>query len=454
MALAIALSVVATTGTGIVLCRGSSTAWPATGCCRVLGTVSRRFATPVASSIIVGLLIVILSAVYYLATSVQNAFFDVIDVTGLLFSIFTSSPRWQPSSTTGAASPAAPSTSRPSGSCRSARPASSAGSSSSRWARHHGASAGRSSPLSSRVWSCCWSRGSCYAPRSSSSRGRVRASMKAVVFYESADDLAEKAPLHAGPHRARWREFADRGELLMIGPFANALEDGAMGIFTTREAAEEFVRGDPFVLHGVVRNWTIREWNEALVPNEPGVPAPASPPHHPAGATSSPSCPPSRTSSPRPRPRPASPRSRSSARTRASPDPDPGRRGPGRAGLRLRRGADHAARRLHAHRRRPDRVVQPHPRRRGSAERDRRSPMITCSSAGTGSPGARPARRPMSRVPSRRSRPVQGLATRGAVSALPGGERQRDERRAEHQYQAGQRPRVAGSAAPRATSAT
>jgi amino acid transporter len=53
-----------------------------------LGTVSRRYATPVASSIIVGLLIIILSAVYYLATSVQNAFFDVIDVTGLLFSIF------------------------------------------------------------------------------------------------------------------------------------------------------------------------------------------------------------------------------------------------------------------------------------------------------------------------------------------------------------------------------
>ena len=82
--------------------------------------------------------------------------------------------------------------------------------------------------------------------------------MKAVVFYESADDLAEKAPLHAGPHRARWREFADRGELLMIGPFANALADGAMAIFTTRAAAEEFVRGDPFILHGVVRNWTIR----------------------------------------------------------------------------------------------------------------------------------------------------------------------------------------------------
>ena len=90
--------------------------------------------------------------------------------------------------------------------------------------------------------------------------------MKAVVFYESEAGLAEKAPAHMAAHRARWREFADRGELLMIGPFANAQEDGAMGIFVTREAAEEFVRGDPFVLHGVIRNWTIREWNEALVP--------------------------------------------------------------------------------------------------------------------------------------------------------------------------------------------
>jgi uncharacterized protein YciI len=94
--------------------------------------------------------------------------------------------------------------------------------------------------------------------------------MKAVVFYESADDVAVKARPHFAAHSARWKEFADRGELLMIGPFANAQEDGSMGIFATRAAAEEFVRGDPFVLHGVIRNWTIREWNEALVPGPSG----------------------------------------------------------------------------------------------------------------------------------------------------------------------------------------
>jgi uncharacterized protein len=97
--------------------------------------------------------------------------------------------------------------------------------------------------------------------------------LKAVVFYESADDVADKAPQHFPAHVARWREYADRGELLMIGPFANAQEEGAMAIFTTREAAEEFVRGDPFVLHGVIRNWTIREWNEAFVPDQGTNPA-------------------------------------------------------------------------------------------------------------------------------------------------------------------------------------
>jgi amino acid transporter len=53
-----------------------------------LGNVSRRFATPVAASVIVGVLIVGLSWVYLLTTSVQDSFNDVVAVTGLLFAIF------------------------------------------------------------------------------------------------------------------------------------------------------------------------------------------------------------------------------------------------------------------------------------------------------------------------------------------------------------------------------
>jgi uncharacterized protein YciI len=51
----------------------------------------------------------------------------------------------------------------------------------------------------------------------------------------------------------------------MVGPFTDEPSGGAMGIFTTRAAAEAFVAADPFIAHAVVARWTIREWNKVLV---------------------------------------------------------------------------------------------------------------------------------------------------------------------------------------------
>ena len=87
--------------------------------------------------------------------------------------------------------------------------------------------------------------------------------MKVVMFYEVAQDGLTKAKANYAAHRARLDEFHARGVLLMAGPFANPME-GAMGIFTSKEAAEEFIGGDPFVLHGVVGKWRLVEWNEVL----------------------------------------------------------------------------------------------------------------------------------------------------------------------------------------------
>jgi uncharacterized protein YciI len=60
-------------------------------------------------------------------------------------------------------------------------------------------------------------------------------------------------------------EFHRRGLLLMAGPLANP-KDGALGVFTSRDGAEEFIAGDPFVLNGVVRAWRVEEWIEVLAP--------------------------------------------------------------------------------------------------------------------------------------------------------------------------------------------
>jgi uncharacterized protein YciI len=83
-----------------------------------------------------------------------------------------------------------------------------------------------------------------------------------VLFYESAQDFAEKVPLHVEAHRAWWAGFRERGELLLIGPFADG--SGAMSVFTTELAAREFARGDPCVTGGVVRTWLVKEWMEAI----------------------------------------------------------------------------------------------------------------------------------------------------------------------------------------------
>jgi uncharacterized protein YciI len=87
---------------------------------------------------------------------------------------------------------------------------------------------------------------------------------KYVLLYQPSDDVLEKAPLHFPAHSARLQEFHGDGSLLMVGTFADPVNDGSMAIFTSREAAEAFVAEDPFVVNGVVASWRLLEWNEVL----------------------------------------------------------------------------------------------------------------------------------------------------------------------------------------------
>ncbi len=79
-----------------------------------------------------------------------------------------------------------------------------------------------------------------------------------VLFYDSGD--LSLAAEHFPAHQARYTEFMRRGVLLSLGPFTD--RGGSMAVFTSREAAEEFASGDPFVLNGVVSKWRVREWRE------------------------------------------------------------------------------------------------------------------------------------------------------------------------------------------------
>jgi amino acid transporter len=89
MAFALALSVIAATGTSIVLTAriiysmASYRALPGR-----LANVSARCGTPVSASVLTGVLVIAVTWVYLLAGSVQAAFTAIVDVSGLLFAVF------------------------------------------------------------------------------------------------------------------------------------------------------------------------------------------------------------------------------------------------------------------------------------------------------------------------------------------------------------------------------
>jgi uncharacterized protein len=86
--------------------------------------------------------------------------------------------------------------------------------------------------------------------------------MKAVVIGESSGATMERIMEVYPRHKAVVEGFVARGDVIGIGPFADR---GNMAIFRSREAAEAFVTQDPFVLEGVVKAYTIRDWRDEML---------------------------------------------------------------------------------------------------------------------------------------------------------------------------------------------
>jgi uncharacterized protein YciI len=87
--------------------------------------------------------------------------------------------------------------------------------------------------------------------------------MKAVVIGEPSGVTMEKIMEVYPRHKAVVEKFVNRGDVIGIGPFNGG---GNMAIFKTRQAAEEFVKEDPFILEGLVKSFVIRDWKDDMLP--------------------------------------------------------------------------------------------------------------------------------------------------------------------------------------------
>lgn len=87
----------------------------------------------------------------------------------------------------------------------------------------------------------------------------------AVCLYDELGEGGMSRAIEVYPrHSAYAAQFGESGDLVLIGTFADPVADGSMAVFRTREAAERFVAGDPFITEGVVSAWRILDWNASV----------------------------------------------------------------------------------------------------------------------------------------------------------------------------------------------
>jgi len=80
-----------------------------------------------------------------------------------------------------------------------------------------------------------------------------------ILFYEVVENYVEKRAPFRAEHLRLATEAYERGEIVLAGALAEPA-DGAVFIFNSHDAAEEFAKADPYVRNGVVKSWRVRKW--------------------------------------------------------------------------------------------------------------------------------------------------------------------------------------------------
>ena len=89
--------------------------------------------------------------------------------------------------------------------------------------------------------------------------------MHYLLMYDVVPDYVERRAALRLEHVTLARDAIARGELVLGGALADPV-DGAVLLFKgdSPEVAERFAKRDPYVLHGLVTRWRVREWTTVV----------------------------------------------------------------------------------------------------------------------------------------------------------------------------------------------
>jgi uncharacterized protein YciI len=80
-----------------------------------------------------------------------------------------------------------------------------------------------------------------------------------VLFYEYGENIAERRGPHRPGHLGLIQAYHADGRLTEAGAYGDPVKGGLL-VFTTPEAAEAFVKEDPYVANGLVESWSVEPW--------------------------------------------------------------------------------------------------------------------------------------------------------------------------------------------------
>ncbi|NHZ36005.1 YciI-like protein [Massilia rubra] len=89
--------------------------------------------------------------------------------------------------------------------------------------------------------------------------------MHYLLCYELAPDYLETRGKYRSEHLKLAWEAQERGELIMGGAFSDPADMSVLFFQSESPAVvEAFAKADPYLLHGVVTGYKVRQWNTVV----------------------------------------------------------------------------------------------------------------------------------------------------------------------------------------------
>ena len=99
------------------------------------------------------------------------------------------------------------------------------------------------------------------APLAAATRPPGPAGLHFLLIYDVGPDFLQRRAQYREAHLALAWKAAAAGELLLAGALEEPTEQAFLLFRGSRDAARRFAEADPYVMHGLVKQWRVRQWH-------------------------------------------------------------------------------------------------------------------------------------------------------------------------------------------------